>query len=247
MKRKLSKFSVLGIIFCLSFAFVFVGCKDPLDDFKKDKVTAEEWKAAFDTVYTSFDGMVGENFKIEISIEKEVPDHENTEYSACELTAISCGDIEYLKEKRVERKTLNGVVESESETVLEMYLERTQDGAFEYVFENGKWIKKKSEAAYGSIVFERVSSYNDNYIELFTQSLPDYNKGKGGYYDWHVPTFNTHESMSCLYKMKEKRVASISAINRIRVVHWGDDVDEGEENILFLYDYGKQELTLPQI
>ncbi len=244
MKRKISKFIVFGIIICLSFAFAFVGCKDPLDDFKRDKVTSEEWKTAFDAIYTSFNGMVGKNFKIEISTEKEVPDNENIEYLSYELTAISCGEKEYCKEKRVERKTLsNGEVVLESVTFSEKYLERAQEGAFEYVFENGEWIKKKSEAAYGSIVFERVSSYNEQYRELFTQFLPDYDKDKGGYYNGSVWTSDIHESMSCVYKMKEKRVASILANNRIR--HWGYE-EVGEENILFLYDYGKQEITLPK-
>jgi len=233
VKRILSKIILFGISICSLFAFVFAGCTDSLEEFKKDKVTSEEWTATFDAIYTSFKDMVGENFKIEISTEKEVSQSGETEYLSCELTAISCGEIEYCKEKKTERKTLNGVVELEIETVLEKYLKRTQEGAFEYVCENGEWIKKKSEAAYDSIVFERVSSYNEQYRELFIQSLPNYNRCKGGYYD----SFN-----HCLYKMKDKRVASISA-NRIETSPY---TYKSEENILFLYDYGKQEITLPK-
>jgi len=228
---------------CLSFLYALAGCADPLEKFKSDKVLSEEWDAAFDAIYASFNGMIGENFKIEISTEKEVNYDEYREYSDCELTAISCGEREYLKEKRVDRKTLtNGDVEYESEIVSEKYLERTQGGAFEYLFENGEWIKKKSEAAYGSIVFERVSSFNENYFELFTQSLPDYDMNKGGYYDWSVYTSGFSKSISCLWKMKEKKVSSISA----DIKSGGAFTYEGEENILFLYDYGKQEITLPE-
>lgn len=244
MNRK-SNITLFVIAICFSFSFALAGCVDPLEKFKSDKVLSDEWDAAFDMIYTSFDGMVGENFKIEITAEKEVSYSEYREYSDCELTAISCGDIEYLKEKRVDRKTLtNGDVEYESEIVSEKYLERTQGGTFEYVFENGKWIKKKSDAAYGSIVFERVSSYNKDYFELFTQSLPDYSKGKGGYYDWSVWSPDINKSISCLCKMKEKKVSSISADIKSGGALCTYD---GKENVLFLYDYGKQEITLPQI
>lgn len=231
MKRKINKLIGFGIISCLFLAFVFVGCKDPLDDFKKDKVTAAEWEEAIDAIYTSFDRMIGGNFKIEISTEKEVTGKTFVEYSACELIAISCGEIEYLKEKKVERLTLNGVVESESETASERYLERTQGGlAFEYVYVNGEWIKKKSDAVHDSIVFDRVSSYNEEYREFFTRSLPRYNREEKGYYS------------DRLYKIKDKKVASIS-LNKSET---SSHEYRNEENVLFLYDYGKQEITLPK-
>lgn len=53
---------IIGFMFCCFFALAFSGC-----DVKSEKVTAEEWEAAF----YSLQGMVGENFKVEIKVTHE--------------------------------------------------------------------------------------------------------------------------------------------------------------------------------
>jgi len=240
MKRKTGTlFS--GIVFCVSFLLLFSGC---YHDFKKDKVTIAEWEAAVDSIYYSFRDMAGKDFKITIETEQNTETEEFHVYRNSGLVAVSCGDKEYVKETITNRRTLkNGEIVSEQVTETEKYLERTQDGVFEYNFENGKWIRGRSECE--SMAVDRVTEYNEIHKDLFKPSLLglEYDKKERGYVGKESGGGIVFERATFLYKIKDKKIVSISS-NR---VNDGSMLsDKGNETVRYIYDYGKQKVTLPE-
>ncbi len=174
MKRRF-KLVFMGIMLCCFFALAFSGC-----DVKSEKVTAEEWEAAFDAL----EDMIGENYKVEIRATQEANSEEGHSFWRSELTGISDGEKEYLKEKRTETRT-HPDSEAVTEDLIdaELYLERTEDEAFEYVYENGEWTKRVSQTNFGSIVGERQSEYQRIYWEYFARSYEEveYSDEEKGY------------------------------------------------------------------
>lgn len=125
---------------------------------------------------------------------------------------------------------------------VELYLERTESGAFECIYENGEWTKKVSQAIYGSIVTERWSEYGRIYWEYFARSYEEieYSDEEKGY----VCRFLSGDGITnqkCTYKLKDKKIVSISA----------EGITDAEkfnrrETIEFMFTYGKQKLTVPE-
>lgn len=233
-----------GVLLCFSIMFPVAGCSGYYGDIGKDKLVTAEWDASINSIYQSLSETVRGDIKITIKTEKEVVTGEYHDDWENEVTAVSCGDKEYYREKKTERRALsNGETVSERVTETEKYLERTQDGIFEYNFENGKWIRKKTE--YESVIAERVTEYNELYSGFFEVLYSEirYDRKEKGYVNNFVLWGDSLEYASCIYRIKDKRIASISA-NRVCDKSF---CNASNETVYYFYDYGRQEVKLPDL